>query len=99
MGVHPILLAVLATVAFPSLAANGKTTYGQTCQACHATGVANAPRIGDKAAWAPRAALGLDLLAKSVLEGKGAMPPKGGNPKLGEGEIRAAITYMLEASR
>jgi cytochrome c5 len=65
--------------------------------ACHATGVANAPKLGDKAAWAPRAATGKEALVKSVLAGKGAMPAKAGNAALVEGDIASAVDYMLAA--
>ncbi len=76
-------------------AADGKAVYQATCFACHGTGAAGAPKVGDKAAWEPRAAQGIDTLMRHALQGKGAMPPKGGNMALGEAEIRAAIEYML----
>ncbi len=77
---------------------SGEKVFKASCMACHATGVAGAPKAGDRAAWEPRAAQGLDTLVGNALKGKGAMPPKGGNPTLGEDEIRAAIRYMLEQS-
>ena len=61
---------------------DGKKTYDTACMACHATGAANAPKLGDKAAWAPRIKTGTEALYASVLKGKGAMPPKGGNAAL-----------------
>ena len=67
--------------------------------ACHATGAANAPKLGDKAAWAPRLGAGVDGLMKSVLNGKGAMPPKAGNPSLTDAEIRAAVEYMVSQAK
>lgn len=93
------LLLACTVFGAPAKAAEGKVVYAQTCQACHATGVANAPRFGDRAAWAARAATGLDVLVGSVLKGKGAMPPKGGNAKLAEAEVRAAVEYMLGAAK
>jgi len=66
---------------------------------CHAAGVANAPKFGDKAAWAPRAATGTGALLASVRAGKGAMPPKGGAASLGDDEIKAAIDFMLAAAK
>lgn len=80
-----------------AFAADGKSVYDATCVACHATGVANAPKLGDKAAWAPRVATGKEALFKAVITGKGAMPPKAGNANLAEADIRAAIDYMLAA--
>ena len=72
--------------------------YAQVCQACHAAGVAGAPKIGDKAAWAPRLAQGIDGLTASAIKGKGAMPPKGGSTA-SDAEIKAVVTYMVNASK
>ncbi len=85
--------------AMPALAADGKAVYDKTCAMCHAAGVANAPKFGDKAAWAPRAATGKAALLASVLKGKGAMPPKAGNASLKDDEIQAAIDFMLAAAK
>jgi len=79
-------------------AGSGETLYKQACVACHAAGVANAPKLGDKAAWAPRVKQGLPVLVQSVLKGKGAMPPKGGSAA-SEPEIRAAVEYMVGAAK
>jgi cytochrome c5 len=86
-------IAVLA--AAPALAADGKAVYDRTCMVCHASGVANAPKLGDKAAWAPRLAAGKDALVTSVVKGKGAMPPKAGATDLKDDDIKAAVDYML----
>ena len=93
----PLAVAVLAltTLALPAAAADGKAVYDKTCIACHAAGVANAPKLGDKAAWAPRAATGKDALFAAVIKGKGAMPPKAGAADLKDDDIKAAIDYML----
>jgi len=77
----------------------GKATYDKTCAVCHAAGVAGAPKLGDKAAWAPRVGQGKDALHASALKGKGAMPPKGGNPALSDADVKAAVDYMLAASK
>jgi cytochrome c5 len=99
-SLKPILLAFgIAAVVTPALAADGKAVYDKTCVACHATGVANAPKFGDKAAWAPRVATGKAALLNSVLKGKGAMPPKAGSANLSEDEIKAAIDYMVAAAK
>jgi len=74
---------------------DGKAVYAKACVACHATGVANAPKLGDKAAWAPRIGTGVGALVKSVIAGKGAMPAKAGNPSLTDAEIRAAVEYLV----
>jgi cytochrome c5 len=68
--------------------------YGQACQACHASGVAGSPKLGDKAAWAPRVAQGIDALTASVVKGKGAMPPRGGSSAT-DAELRRVVEYMV----
>jgi cytochrome c5 len=80
-------------------AADGKKIYESTCTACHATGVANAPKLGDKAAWAPRIKQGTDALLQSALKGKGAMPPKGGNAALSDADLRAALEFMVSQAK
>ncbi len=65
----------------------------EVCAACHTAGVANAPKFGDKAAWAPRLKGGLDGLLKSVLNGKGAMPPRAGT-SLSDDELARAVVLM-----
>jgi cytochrome c5 len=78
---------------------NGKSTYDGVCMACHGTGVAGAPKLGDKAAWAPRIKQGKDTLYNHALHGKGAMPPKGGNASLAADAVKAAVDYMVSASQ
>ena len=73
---------------------DGATIYNSVCGACHNTGAAGAPKIDDKAAWAPRLAQGKDGLIKSVTNGKGAMPPKGG-ATLSDDEIKGVVDYVL----
>ena len=77
---------------------DGKTTYETICSVCHLAGIANAPKLGDKAAWAPR--LGdVNALYMSVINGKNAMPPRAGHPNLSDEAIKAAVNYMVEAVR
>jgi cytochrome c5 len=78
---------------------DGAKVYAAGCNACHVAGVAGAPKFGDKAAWAPRAQLGVAALTASVVKGKGAMPPMGGQMSASEAELRAAVEYMLAAAR
>ena len=80
-------------------AADGKAVYEKVCIACHQVSVANSPRLGDKSAWAPRIQQGMDTLVQSVIKGKGAMPPKAGNPALSDQEIRAAVDFMVSQSK
>ena len=83
----------------PAASADGKAVYDKLCFACHQQSVAGSPKLGDKDAWAPRLKQGTDTLVQSVIKGKGAMPPKAGNPSLSEGEIRAAIEFMTSQSK
>ena len=83
----------------PAAPADPKTVYATTCSACHAQSVAGSPKLGDKAAWAPRIKTGTDALVKSVIGGKGAMPPKGGNASLSDADVRATVEYMVSQSK
>jgi cytochrome c5 len=78
---------------------DGKAVYDKVCIACHQVSVANSPKLGDQAAWAPRIKTGMDSLVQSVIKGKGAMPPKAGNPALNDAEIRAAVDFMVSQSK
>ncbi len=78
---------------------DGKKIYDAACVACHAAGVAGAPKLGDKAAWAPRLKLGADALHASALKGKGTMPAKGGNASLPDADVKAAVDYMLATAK
>jgi cytochrome c5 len=80
-----------------SAAADGKSVYESTCIACHRLGVANAPKFGDRKAWAEHLMHGTDQLYENALKGKGAMPPRGGNPTLSDAEVKGAVDYMLKA--
>jgi cytochrome c5 len=78
---------------------DGATVYNAVCMACHASGAAGAPKAGDKAAWAPRIATGSAALIKSAINGKNAMPPKGGNPDLSDAEVKAAVEHLVGLSK
>lgn len=79
--------------------ADGKKTFEGACAACHMTGVAGAPKVGEKAVWAPRIAQGKDVLYEHALKGKGVMPPKGGNPSLADADVKAAVDHMVALSK
>jgi cytochrome c5 len=79
--------------------ADGKKVYESTCMACHGAGVANAPKFGDKKAWAMHLMHGTEHVYENALKGKGAMPPKGGNLTLSDVEVKAAVDYMLGAAK
>ena len=82
------------SVATKLVARKSPAQLGAACLGCHKTGVAGAPKMGDKAAWGERAKKGVDEMVKIVVKGKGAMPPKGGTT-LSDAEIKEVIVYML----
>ncbi len=76
--------------------AAGESTYRSVCFACHDTGAAGAPKLGDAETWSPRVATGFDALLHSALNGKGAMPAKGGAMNLSDAEIGNVVAFMLD---
>jgi cytochrome c5 len=82
---------------------DGKAVYESACVACHGSGLAGAPRIGDKAAWAERIAKGTPTLEQHAIQGfqgsAGMMPPKGGRMDLSDDAVRAAVEHMVAQSR
>ncbi|EER60122.1 cytochrome c class I [Acidovorax delafieldii 2AN] len=79
-------------------AGNGEALFKQSCQVCHGAGIAGAPKFGDKAAWAPRLAAGMDALFTNATQGKGGMPPRGGT-QASDADLRAAVEYMAAAAK
>ena len=73
----------------------GEQIVKQQCSTCHQTGVNGAPRIDDRAAWAPRMKRGVDATVRSAIRGHGKMPARGGMADLTDSELRAAILYMF----
>jgi len=82
-----------------SAAVDTEGLYAQACAACHDTGAANAPKNGDKAAWADRIGKGLDTLVNHAVNGFNAMPAKGGAAQLSDVEVAAIVEYMVESSK
>jgi cytochrome c5 len=91
------------TPAAAAVLADGKSTYETVCAVCHGGGIAGAPKVGDKAAWAPRIAQGMPTLEKHAIGGfqgkSGMMPAKGGRPDLSDELIRATVAHMGSQSR
>jgi cytochrome c5 len=75
--------------------AAGEKHYRIACFACHDSGAAGAPRLGDQVAWSARVDAGLDAMVLSAINGKGAMPPKGGAMQLSDDDIRNAVAFMV----
>jgi cytochrome c5 len=101
--------ALAPPAAAPAVAATaaadltGEQIYNQACVACHGAGVAGAPKFGDKAAWAPRIAQGMDTLHKHALQGfqgkAGYMPPKGGRTDLSDQSVLNGVDYIVAAGK
>jgi cytochrome c5 len=79
----------------PPAARSGEQIVKTQCGKCHQTGEGGAPKVGDRAAWIPRAAQGLDAVVRSAIKGHGGMPARGGMPDLTDAEMRKATIYML----
>ncbi len=78
---------------------SGEQIVQTVCGACHNTGAAGAPKTGDKAAWAPRIAQGMEVLYTSSLNGKNVLPARGGNPVLSDAELKAAVDYLVKQAK
>lgn len=82
---------------------DGKQVYTAACFACHGTGAAGAPKLGDKGAWSARIAQGMDTLVEHALKGfqgsTGFMPAKGGNASLSDADVKAAVEYIVSQGK
>jgi cytochrome c5 len=101
-AILPVFCLALLVFAVATVSASddvGQAVYTKSCAACHDSGVMGAPKVGDKAAWAKLNAEGVDNLTHSAIKGVGKMPPKGGNMKLSDDEVKAAVEYMVDKSK
>jgi cytochrome c5 len=73
---------------------DGALIYGRVCTTCHAGGLAGAPTL-TQAAWAPRIAKGKDTLYQHAIAGFNAMPPRGGEARLSDEQVKATVDWML----
>lgn len=78
---------------------SGEDVYNTSCMACHSTGAAGAPKLGDKAAWADRLSKGLDTVYANAINGVGGMPPKGTCMNCSDDELKAAVDHILGQSK
>ena len=92
----PVVGAVALMVSMPA-SADGAKTYKKACKMCHGSGMMGAPKFGDKAAWTDRVAKGMDTLNDHAINGFGKMKPKGGKKSLSDEDVKAAVTYMVDA--
>ena len=104
MKVSKVLLLASSLMLVSSAAmADGESVYNSGCAACHATGAAGAPKVGDKPAWEKRVAQDIEMTYGNAINGfqgeTGVMPPKGGFTHLSDDDIKLAVDYMVEASK
>ena len=97
-----IAASALMVGAMTNVSANGQKDYQTACFACHGTGAAGAPKLGDKAAWKARIAQGKAKLYEHAIKGfkgkKGFMPAKGGS-SLSDAAVKAVVDYMVKSSK
>jgi cytochrome c5 len=98
------VVAAGATAAGAAELTDGKAVFDSACVACHGSGIAGAPRVGDKSAWAPRIAQGMATLEQHAIAGfqgpaGGVMPAKGGRMDLSDDAVRMAVEHMVAQSR
>lgn len=91
--------ALMAVTGMAQAERDGKAIYDTKCFACHASGVAGAPKLGDKTAWAPRIKQGDAVLLQNATKGLRAMPPKGTCMDCTDGEMKAAISYIVSQAK
>lgn len=102
-AIEPEAPAAAPVAAAAAGARSGQDVYQSACFACHGTGAAGAPMVGDAAAWGPRAAQGIDTLLSHAVNGftgsKGMMPARGTCGNCSDDDLKAAIEYMVENSK
>ena len=94
---------MMGSAVWTSVSADGEAVYNSGCMACHMPGVAGAPKLGDKEAWAARIAQGIEVMYGHAIQGfqgqTGVMPAKGGFVHLSDDDVKAAIDYMVSQSQ
>ena len=96
-GAPPPVAAAVTTVALK--AKSGEEVYNGACVACHGAGIAGAPKMGDKALWAPRIAQGINTLYEHAIKGFKTMPAKGGQVALSDDDVKAAVDFQVAKSK
>jgi len=100
----PTEVAVInASISTGTVTRDGAQVFGQSCAACHVSGIAGAPKLGDQAQWKTRLAKGTKVLYANALNGIsssiGVMPAKGGNASLSDAEVKAAVDYIVAKAK
>jgi cytochrome c5 len=100
--IKPFGTVVMADASAPKGNLSGEQVFQSLCKTCHEAGIAGAPKVGDKAAWAPSIKKGYETLVQHAINGfqeaGKVMPPKGGNPDLADVEVQRAVVYMANQS-
>ena len=96
--IKPVGEVTIADATAPQAGMTGEQVYQDVCKTCHEAGLVGAPKLGDKAAWAPRIKRGIDALYASAINGKDQMPPKGGNRNLADIDVQRGVVYMANRS-
>jgi cytochrome c5 len=98
-----VAAAPAPAAAAPAAARSGDAVYNASCVACHGTGAAGAPKLGDKAAWGDRIAQGMDTLVQHAIAGfqgkTGVMPPRGTCGTCSDDELKAAVEFMVSKAK
>jgi cytochrome c5 len=94
----PSIVLALCLAVTPAVWADGVKTYQAVCAVCHANGVAGAPKVGDRKAWAPLIEEGQPILTAHGYVGVRGMPAKGGKPDLSVEDFAASLVHMVNAS-
>lgn len=98
-NIKPVASVEVAAVETgPHVDKSGEEVVKAVCSMCHAAGLMNAPKIGDKGQWGPRIAQGYDTLISHAINGIRSMPARGGNAALTDGEIANAVAHMANQS-
>ncbi|QWD84628.1 cytochrome c5 family protein [Polynucleobacter asymbioticus] len=94
LSLRSLILITMSSASFAAFAEPGENAYKQVCAACHASGVLNAPKLGNKTQWAPLIAEGQVTLTAHAYVGVRGMPAKGGNPNMTIETFSDAVAYM-----
>jgi cytochrome c5 len=100
--IKPVGEVTLAGATSARASMSGEQVFQAVCKTCHELGIAGAPKVGDKAAWAGPIKKGYETLVQHALNGfqetGKVMPPRGGNPDLSDVEVERALVYMANRS-
>lgn len=100
--IKPFGEVVMADASAPKGNLTGEQVFQSVCKTCHEPGIAGAPKVGDKTAWAPSIKKGYETLVQHAINGfqeaGKVMPPKGGNPDLADVEVQRAVVFMANQS-